>query len=450
MSSRGWLVLSIACGCGGVASPTAQPLTLVMRTPGQAQGSVIATSGGKTLFTCAAGTCTAQAAPGSTVTLTSAAAGPDSIFSGWSGDCAGDGPTCDLTMTKQANVTAQFRPAANFVFETSVALRMPFGATAAASQAAADGLCAARAAAAGLPGRYVAWLSTSTVDAVTKLGGANGWVRTDGRPFARTRADLLAGKIFYPLAFDENGGDAGQATLFSTATGTAADGTALAGGTCGDWTSTAGSTSGLGVASGGSKAWTAAPYALSCAGPFPVYCFETAFDHPVTATATGRLAFVSKKTFKPGPGKTRADADAICQSEAQAAGLPGPFTDYLALLAVAGERPIARFSTASGSLPWVRPDGVLIVAQASDMVSAAPLMAPIDVAADGTYWPGGFTWTGAGADNLAGDPSSTCGDWSSTANSGNGGQIEYTIHWLDEYRNSLTCLADLPVFCLRK
>src|SRR5690606_988458 len=41
----------------------------------------------------------------------------------------------------------------------------------------ADRICADRAAAAGLPGTYVAWLSTRTVDARDRLAGARGWVR---------------------------------------------------------------------------------------------------------------------------------------------------------------------------------------------------------------------------------------------------------------------------------
>src|SRR5206468_2529641 len=105
-------------------------------------------------------------------------------------------------------------------------------------------------------------------------------------------------------------------------TGTGADGLVSAGNTCNDWTSTAGTTSALGTPTGGSSAWTTAPFAPQpCAGPFALYCFETAHNATVAASSTGRIAFVSKATLRPGPGASRATADAICQSEAQAAGL---------------------------------------------------------------------------------------------------------------------------------
>ena len=55
---------------------------------------------------CTQGTCTWDFTPGLVVTLT---ATPDatSVFTGWSGDCAGTAP-CTLTVTKQFNVVATF------------------------------------------------------------------------------------------------------------------------------------------------------------------------------------------------------------------------------------------------------------------------------------------------------------------------------------------------------
>src|SRR5579862_10016198 len=54
--------------------------------------------------------------------------------------------------------------------------------------AGADTICAQEAASAGLAGHYVAWLSTTTVAASSRLvlpgtsTPARGWVRRDGRP----------------------------------------------------------------------------------------------------------------------------------------------------------------------------------------------------------------------------------------------------------------------------
>jgi hypothetical protein len=450
MSLRSYSVLLFACACGGGApAPAQQSLSIVLRSSGNATGTVTAIEGGNAVLTCTKGSCTAKVADGAPVTLTAAAGDASSMFIGWSGDCAGGTSSCTLTMNKSMSVTAQFRPPANIVFTTATALPMPFGTTAGAAQAAADAHCNLSATAAGLPGHYVAWLSTSTTNAISKLGAAHGWVRADGRPFTNTQSDLAAGTVFYPPGIAEDGKDI-RAVFSIAATGTAGNGSVLSGDTCNDWTSTSGSTFGTGVPSGGSRAWTNAPYSTSCEGPFALYCFETSFNNSVVAAAAGRIAFVSKGTLKPGPGVSRPDADAICQSEAHAAGLPGPSSDYLALLATTGESAIARFSVDSTSGTWVRPDGVLLAAKASDIAATLPLLAPLDVAADGTYVGTGTPWTGSLGTNLPGDATTTCNDWGSTANSGDGGQLEYTFHWFDEYRNSITCLAAEPVYCFQK
>jgi hypothetical protein len=452
MNLRYALALLIAGGCGaastgGGGKPETLSLTVAVSTTGLATGAIIATSGGVSLVTCPNTTCTTQATLSSTVTL-SASAGTASMFIGWSGDCAGSDSTCTLSMAQPMSATAHFRRNANYVFITTTTLAVPFGATAAASLAAADNFCNARAAAAGLPGHYVAWLSTSTANAVDRLGNANGWVRTDGQPFANLRSDLVAGKVFYPPVLGEDGSNL---DLSVAATGTDGDGTVLPAQTCVDWTQPGGAQAGTGAPGFGSHAWTAEFFNQPCSGPFSLYCFETSLDAVAApASAAGRIAFVSKATLAPGPGKSRADADAICQAEAQAAGLPPPYTNYLSLLAVNGQAPLGRFTVLSHSLPWMRPDGVAIVAQASDLGVSKPLLAPIDVAADGTYLPGGSTWTGSvGAPSIAAGSTSTCNDWASNAGSGNGGRFEDTINWSDEYRNSLICAEALPVYCLQ-
>src|SRR5213592_2896892 len=103
--------------------------------------------------------------------------------------CGGDdaGSTCEPVPTD-----------ANYVFVTSTT-----HAPDELGPADADRICNARAQAAGLPGTYVAWLSSSTEPARDRLGSARGWVRLDGLPFTDTLADLAAGKVFYPVGLDE-------------------------------------------------------------------------------------------------------------------------------------------------------------------------------------------------------------------------------------------------------
>src|SRR5262249_21678466 len=132
--------------------------------------------------------------------------------------------------------------------------------------AGADGLCATRAMAASLPGTYRAWLSTSTVNAKDRLAGARGWVRTDGLPFADTIADIVSGKILYPIRLDERGADLPTALgQVFVATGTDPDGTLSTTqvGTCDDFTTVNGSVA-VGDAAGGTAAWTSAYLASGC------------------------------------------------------------------------------------------------------------------------------------------------------------------------------------------
>src|SRR5436190_591044 len=76
-------------------------------------------------------------------------------------------------------------PPPNYMFVTSGTHQPPFG-----TLAAADNACNAAATAAGLPGTYRAWLSTSSVDAIDRIAGARGWIRPDGVPFADAPAHL--------------------------------------------------------------------------------------------------------------------------------------------------------------------------------------------------------------------------------------------------------------------
>src|SRR5207249_1446674 len=70
--------------------------------------------------------------------------------------------------------------------------------------AAADATCNALATSAGLPGTYVAWLSTTTQNAVDRVSGARGWVRIDGLPIADLPT-ALGVQLWYTLGVDQNG-----------------------------------------------------------------------------------------------------------------------------------------------------------------------------------------------------------------------------------------------------
>lgn len=276
----------------------------------------------------------------------------------------------------------------------------------------ADQKCQALATAAGLPlNTYKAWLSTSTVNAIDRLGTARGWVRVDGKPFADTKADIVAGKIFHPLRVDENGNFDNQVWGSKVWTGTYGDGTVNSSATCNDWISADSTLSGSeghddGVTS--AYTWTGTS---GCNYNTPrLYCFGVDKNAPVTVTpVVGRIAFHTRNSWIPSGGL--ASADQLCMDEAGAAGLSGSFK---ALLATDGASAASRFNT--NGLPWVRPDGVSIAPTAAALFSAEFLDTAISQSADGLQYFGYYgVWTGALYPDTAGAASTTCNNWASNS-----------------------------------
>jgi hypothetical protein len=79
---------------------------IVIEKTGRGSGSVTSTPDG---VNCGS-TCLAQFTVGTQVTLHAAALDPDSVFLGWTGSCAGQGPTCTFTIGQSGVVAAIFEP----------------------------------------------------------------------------------------------------------------------------------------------------------------------------------------------------------------------------------------------------------------------------------------------------------------------------------------------------
>jgi hypothetical protein len=294
----------------------------------------------------------------------------------------------------------------NIVFVTSATYNGKLG-----GLAGADAICNALAKDAGLGAGFVAWLSTASVNASSRLGAARGWVRTDGKPFADTVADLTAGKTLYPLTRDELGAETPNAMVW---TGTGGNGTATTD-RCSDWTddgSAVGATQlgRYGTTRGGKSVWTNDSTAR-CDTELPLYCFQTSRSSVVVVPPpTGRVAFLSESDFDPSTGL--AAADAMCAAEGAAAGLGGTFK---ALLATSTVSPASRFDTSGPA--WFRPDGVQLTAVAA-FLSIDKLSAPIALHADGSVSAGDVTALAfTGSTSAAKVGSATCSDWSSSASS---------------------------------
>jgi hypothetical protein len=305
----------------------------------------------------------------------------------------------------------------------------------------------------GLPGTYVAWLSTATVNAATRLGTAQGFVRVDGKPFANTVADILTNKIFNPLRINESGVDVSinqspTSSALTVWTGTTKDGN-VAAATCLDWSSQDAADNGnIGRATGGPVAWTARSNG-GCDTARRLYCFQ--IDHTgvnlVPAPTSGKVAFVSTKNFAPGIGVGIAGADTRCATDAANAGLSGTFK---ALLATTMATAASRVTLAP---LYVRPDGIPI-ATGTTIAAGSALDSGIWQRADGTYVPsaGDLTFTGAASPSALGTNSSTCSDWTSSATSTSamlGASAFADPSWWSHATNG-NCANTLAVYCLEQ
>jgi hypothetical protein len=357
-----------------------------------------------------------------------ATANPTYTFIGWSsGPCKGANPKCTIPLTSDVNVTATFGPQTYmFVTSTTVIAGHLNGV------GGADAECTARATAAGLPGTYKAWISDVGVNANGRVGNG-GWVRTDGRPFTRSLADVKKGVVYYPPRVDENGNDLG-AKRITVLTGGDGSGTTF-GAQCTSYTSSAGSAY-VGYATAGAFYWAYKELdSVGCSDQQHLYCFRTDLAATVTMpTTSARHIFVSSTAFVPSPAGL-GGADLQCQADAKAAGLANYMT-YVAFLATSTTPAINRVSL-SGA-PWKRTDEVLVVATPGDLATGN-LLAPIDLAADGITYESPQMWTGGVDPMTAG--TATCNDWKSSLPTVNGqfGYPHATIvpDWFNS--GTLTC-----------
>ena len=298
--------------------------------------------------------------------------------------------------------------------------------------AAADAFCQANADQSGLPGTYIAWLSTTGTNAIDRLAGSRGWVRPDGVPFVDTPADLVAARIWSPLSVMADGTDAIFGNVAVVTGATAAGG--LASSNCTDWTDPTGTTL-TGQLSTTSSAWTFQVAQSLCGGPARIYCFGVGLNVPVTTSAPqGRRAFLSKPTTLNGI----AALDNQCQSEAAALG--GTFRAFVATTTSAAG---SRFD-ANGAR-WERLDGIPLAPLASDLLITG-LRAPLNLDATGvvmTY----VAWTGATTPSAM--TSTTCSDWTTSSPSGraNWGDPQYGGSF-GFGRGSSRCDLQKSVYCL--
>jgi hypothetical protein len=300
--------------------------------------------------------------------------------------------------------------AANIVFATNMAYATSLG-----GLAGADTICANTATSAGLTGHYVAWLSTSTVNAASRLvvpgtsTPARGWVRRDGKPVADRISDLALGTMYYPIRLDEGGTDLAPGA-HDVLTGTDSTGQLVTGyDQCLDWTVTGTAhTFAEGDLPSTTQQWTQFS-SNDCTLSGHLYCFGVDATIPVPAPPppAGRLAFVSNGTWTPSGGIGAADT--LCANEAQARSFSGTFRAFLATTSATAA---SRFDPAPG--PWYRLDGVPLAATGAQSLAFAPLDVPLTIDSTGNRVVV-HVWTGAATPTTMPGLADNCSDWLSNA-----------------------------------
>ena len=305
----------------------------------------------------------------------------------------------------------------------------------------ADAVCMARAQAAGLAGTFVAFLSTSTINARDRLAGSRGWVRVDGKPVLDSNDDIASGKIYYPIVLDENGSYVDQVRVV---TGTLGTGNGPGG--CSDYTTTG--TVGVGLASSTSFDWLDhAGNSVQCNSAQRIYCFGLGIDRPlVVQPEVGRHAFVTVSNYVVDAGGI-ATADALCNTEAQAAGISGSF---LAVLATSTKSALSRFNyLGTGLTTWVRLDGIP-VSTTPLAFAAGAIVAPINLTSARTYIASTLVTTGAGSlstpSNLATDD---CADWTTPTGTADTGLANDIVEYFTGTGIAAHC-TDSPIYCFEQ
>jgi hypothetical protein len=163
------------------------------------------------------------------------------------------------------------------VFVTSSTFQATLG-----GLAGADSTCNTLAQGAGLTGTYVAWLSTGSVAASSRVSQVGGpFVLRDGAVVASDWAGLTSGNLAHIINENESGvmpSTSATACAHADAVWTNTSiggGSATASGDCMGWTSSDPSLSSyIGTWQGGGISWTAGGVCNGCAQQARLYCIE--------------------------------------------------------------------------------------------------------------------------------------------------------------------------------
>jgi trimeric autotransporter adhesin len=283
--------------------------------------------------------------------------------------------------------------------------------------------------------QFIALLSDgSAYSAVALLQGSRGWIRPDGVAVADEATTFAAQAILNPIDIDENQRRVPDAKVWSGYQAFMAPSSL----SCAGFSATGA------VGAYGNVSLQAGSFASGNAGcieAFHLVCISKGRNTPLpTLAPIGPRVFLSASTFAPGPGLSRANADTICQSEADNAGLKNILdapAKFRALLPTTGTRAID--VTPQASAQHFRIDGSPV-----GPLSTFPLRTFISQRATGvidgprTVWTGGsFTSVGV----------TTCGNWSINTNLAVVGTSQ-SSSFQSADSTSLNCGTAANVYCV--
>lgn|GEM_PF-3792720 len=277
----------------------------------------------------------------------------------------------------------------NRVFVSSQKYSMTLG-----SAQAYDAECNALATAAGLNNAtedaFIAWISSATSSAASRLGDARGFVRMDGRAFAD---ELSGGAIYRGVEFFETGAPVPPTQFVASGTTPLGE---LSVNSCASWTATNRGVTG-GRATSGPHQWASSGGSL-CSTPQHIYCVEITKERQlVPPQYPGRLMFLTNADFPVADPDTPQQA---CTRSAPAGSGP-----VVPLVSTATQ---AAAEVLEDDADYVRPDGVLVGSGAQ--IKSGEWLSGAWQQGDGTY-PTSIrrVWVGGTAVDQLGDL--TCEDW---------------------------------------
>lgn len=398
---------------------------------------------------CTATGCELSVRAGSSVLLRTVAW---ASVSNWGTGVCASGPTCALVLTTDTTLTITPVALGNLAFVTSIAY--PIAAGPVLSVPAADAECGVRAAAAGLPGTYVALIGPTRAERLDHVPAGNpGWIRLDGRVAVRVGVtiDPSISRLVHPIDVDENGGTVpvNYTAIAYIAPAPNCPGPILPT---------------LGLVHATDAAFVSDSGSIPCSALLlsaRLYCLRAptrAFDPLPEPSVDPDAVYVF---ITENGASSRTDNDTACATEAAAARLPG---SYRALLGDSTTAPLSIVARPDAALR--RADHHLLALRASDFLSETTLFTAPSQHADGTphidlVMTGFALFDPRGSSSLT----ETCRDWTSTSGSdvfgatycisaarpGAVGNPDAYARLYSSYSRVLALGCDMPqsVYCIR-